>query len=181
MMDWAIPITTHYKQAGRNIGIFGVMSYTIRSDAAYQNGNYKEQPREAMRRAFMGTYLWYFGEPYYDAQFKTEEQALKGLVSAGLGSDTMDANDIVRRNDALSTFNLEKELAKIKAKVLVVGVEEDELFPGKESIRPLAAAIPGAKVFVYSSPLGHIGGAVQVGKAVPAMLDFVREVDLAKR
>jgi homoserine O-acetyltransferase len=35
MMDWAIPITTHYKQAGRNIGIFGVMSYTIRSDAAY--------------------------------------------------------------------------------------------------------------------------------------------------
>jgi homoserine O-acetyltransferase len=134
-----------------------------------------------MRRAFMGTYLWYFGEPYYDAQFKTEEQALKGLVSAGLGSDTMDANDIVRRNDALSSFNLEKELAKIKAKVLVVGVEEDELFPGKESIRPLAAAIPGAKVFVYSSPLGHIGGAVQVGKAVPAMLDFVREVELAKR
>ncbi len=181
MMDWAIPITTHYKQSGRNIGIFGVMSHTIRSDAAYQNGDYKEQPREAMRRAFMGTYLWYFGEPYYDAQFKTEEQALKGLVSAGLGSDSMDANDIVRRNDALNVFNVEKELFRVKAKVLVVGVEEDELFPGKESIRPMAAAIPGAKVFVYSSSLGHIGGAVQIANAMPAMLDFVREVEREKR
>jgi homoserine O-acetyltransferase/O-succinyltransferase len=179
MMDWAIPITAHYKNSGRNIGIFGVMSYTIRTDPAYREGRYTEQPREAMRRAFMGTYLWFFGERFYDAQFKTEADALKGL--AGLGSDRMDANDIVWRNDALNTFNLEKEMSKVKAKVLVVGVEEDELFPGNEAIRPLAAAIPGARSFVYSSPLGHVGGAVHIAKAMPAMVEFVQEVERTKR
>lgn len=181
MMDWAIPIATFYKESGRNIGVFGVMSYTIRTDPAYQDGNYKEQPREAMRRAFMSTYLWYFGEAHYDAQYKTEADALKGLVNAGLGSDTMDANDIVRRNDAMNVFSVEKDLARIKAKVLVVGVEEDELFPGKEAIRPLAAAIPGAKVYTYSTPLGHIGSALHIGKASAAMVEFVREVEGARR
>lgn len=177
MMTWVIPIATHYRQSGRNIGIFGVMSHTIRSDASYMNGAYKEQPREAMRRAFMGTYLWYFGEAHYDAQFKTEEAALKGLVNAGLGSDTMDANDIVRRNDAMLAFNVQADLAKTKAKVMVVGVEEDELFPPKEATQALAAAIPGAKVFVYSSPLGHVGCAVHIGKANQAMVDFVRAIE----
>ncbi len=181
MMNWAIPITTHFRHSGRNIGIFGVMSHTIRSDPAYQGGNYREQPREAMRRAFMGTYLWYFGEPFYDAQYKTEEDALKGLVNAGLGSDTMDANDIIYRNNAMSTFNVKDSLSRVKAKVLVVGVEEDELFPGNEVIRPLAAAIPGAKVFVYSSPLGHVGGAVHIGKADATMSAFAREVEGQQR
>ena len=41
---------------------------------------------------------------------------MKGLVSAGLGSDLMDTSDIVRRNDVL---NVEKELSKVKAKVLL--------------------------------------------------------------
>ncbi len=65
-----------------------------------------------------------------------------GLVGAGLGRDLMDAGDIVRRNDVL---NVEKELSEVTVKVLVVGVEEDEQFSGKESIRPTAAAIPCAK------------------------------------
>jgi homoserine O-acetyltransferase len=177
MMDWAIPITAFHRASGRNLGIFGVMSHTIRSDPAYRDGLYAEQPKEAMRRAFMGTYLWYFGEAHYAAQFRTEEQALKGLVNAGLGSDTMDANDIVRRNDAMATFDVEKDLARIRAKVMVVGVEEDELFPGREAIRPLAAAIPGARVLVYSSPLGHVGGAVHIGRAVPDMVEFARSAE----
>lgn len=175
MMRWAVPIAASKKADGRNLGIFGIMSYNIRTDPAYRNGEYTEQPREGMRRAFMGTYLWYFSTAYYDAQFKTEAAALKGLQDAGLGSDKMDANDIVWRNDAMALYDVSAALPAVKAKVLVVGVVEDELFPPKEAIAPIAEAIPGAQTFLYESILGHVGCAVHIGKANPAIVQFIAE------
>ncbi len=177
MMEWAIPIAASKKADGRNLGVFGMMSYTIKTDPAYQAGNYKEQPKDAMRRAFMGVYLWYFGAEYYQAKFKTEAETLKGLEDAGLGSDKMDANDIIWRNKAMASYDVSAGLAKVKAKVLVVGVNEDELFPPKEAIQPIADAIPGAKSFLYSSPLGHIGSAVHIGRASAAMKAFLDSVE----
>ncbi|MBI3371964.1 MAG: alpha/beta fold hydrolase [Betaproteobacteria bacterium] len=177
MMDWAVPIAASLRADGRNLGIFGVMSYTITTDPAYRDGDYKEQPKEAMRRAFMGTYLWYFGAEYYRTQFRTEEQALKGLADAGLGSDKMDANDIVWRNNAMAVYNVTAKLPQVQAEVLVVGVDEDELFPPKEGLQPIAAGIKGANLFTFSSPLGHIGSAVHIGKAVPAINAFLKRVE----
>jgi homoserine O-acetyltransferase len=177
MMGWAVPIAASKKSDGRNLGIFGMMSYNIRTDPAYQDGQYKEQPKEGMRRGFMGTYLWYFGTAYYDAQFKTEAQVLKGLQDAGLGSDKMDANDIIWRNNAMAAYDVSTQLPKVKAKVLVVGVVEDELFPPKEAIQPIADAIPGAKLFLYESPLGHIGCAVHIGKANAAIVQHIAEAE----
>jgi homoserine O-acetyltransferase len=177
MMGWAVPIAASRKHDGRNLGIFGMMSYNIRTDPAYMNGEYKEQPREGMRRGFMGTYLWYFGTAFYDAQYKTEEQALKGLQDAGLGSDKMDANDIIWRNLAMASYDVTANLPKVKAKVLVVGVVEDELFPPKEAIQPIADGIAGSKVFLYESALGHLGCAVHIGKANEAILRFIAEAE----
>lgn len=177
MMGWAVPIAASKKHDGRNLGIFGMMSYNIRTDPAYANGDYTAQPKEGMRRGFMGTYLWYFGAAYYEAQFKTEAAALKGLENAGLGSDTMDANDIIWRNNAMAAYDVSANLPKVKAKVLVVGVVEDELFPPKEAIQPLADGIAGAKVFLYESPLGHIGSVVHIGKANAAILQHIAEAE----
>lgn len=177
MMNWAVPIASSRKSDGRNLGIFGMMSYNIRTDPAYMNGDYKEQPKEGMRRGFMGTYLWYFGAAFYDAQYKTEEQVLKGLQDAGLGSDKMDANDIVWRNNAMATYDVTPNLPKVKAKVLVVGVVEDELFPPKEATQPIADAIPGSRVFLYESPLGHLGCAVHIGKANEAIVKFIGDAE----
>jgi homoserine O-acetyltransferase len=173
MMGWAVPIAASRKFDGRNLGIFGLMSFNIRTDPAYQNGGYKQQPKEGMRRGFMSTYLWYFGDTHYDAQFKTESAALKGLEDAGLGSDKMDANDIIWRNDAMATYNVVAGLPSIRAKVLVVGVVEDELFPPKLAIQPLVDAIPGAKAFLYESPLGHLGSVVHIGRANAAILEHI--------
>lgn len=177
MMDWAIPIAASMKADGRNLGIFGMMSFTIKSDPAYRNGAYAAQPKEAMRRAFMGVYLWYFGAEFYQARYKTEAEVLKGLEDAGLGSDKMDANDIIWRNKAMASYDVSAGLAKVKAKVLVIGVNEDELFPPKEAIQPIADAIPGAKAFFYSSPLGHIGSAVHIGRAGAAMKAFLEAAE----
>lgn len=178
MMDWAIPIVTSAKADGRMLGIFGMMSFTIKTDPAYQGGNYSQQPKEAMQRAFMGTYLWYFGAEHYQTQYKTEADALNGLKNAGLGSDKMDANDIVWRNNAMATYDVSKSLSKVKAKVLVVGVNEDELFPPNVAFGPLAETIPGGKLFAYSSPLGHLGGLLHIDRASGAIKGFLDSVSV---
>jgi homoserine O-acetyltransferase len=173
-MDWAIVIATGAANLGRVAGIWGMMSETIKADPAYQGGGYLEQPRDGLRRAFMGTYLWYFAPAYYSREFKTPEALMKGLENAGMGNEAMDANDIIWRNEAMIRFDVSGQLAKVRAKTLVVGVNSDELFPPQEAFLPVAAAIPGAKLFAFDSDLGHMGNGREIDKANPAMLEFIR-------
>jgi homoserine O-acetyltransferase len=172
-MNWAVPIAASQKAGGRMLGIFGMMSYSIRTDPAYMNGAYTVQPREGLRRGLMHTYLWNFGAPWYDEQFKTEAQVMKAIEDAGRDNERFDANDILWRDDALAAFNVAAALPSVKAKVLVVGIVEDELFPPKEATQPLADAIPGAKVFLYESKFGHLGCALDIGKANAAILSHI--------
>jgi homoserine O-acetyltransferase len=173
-MDWAIPVATSAATKGRIAGIFGVMSYIIQSDSGYQGGTYKEQPRKGMDTAFMGVYLWYFTPAYFKAKFKTNDELLKGLKDAGLGSAQMDANDIIWRNDALIKYDVSNELSKVKVRTLVVGVNSDELFPPEDEFIPIAKQIPGAKLFAYDSMLGHMGCAFEIKKASQAIAEFLK-------
>jgi hypothetical protein len=49
-------------------------------------------------------------------RFRTAEAVLKGLENAGMGSEKMDANDIIWRNDAMISYNVTADLAKVKAR-----------------------------------------------------------------
>ncbi|MFM8535607.1 MAG: alpha/beta fold hydrolase, partial [Acidimicrobiia bacterium] len=84
---------------------------------------------------------------------------------------------IIWRNNAMAAYDVTPNLPKVKAKVLVVGVVEDELFPPKEATQPIADAIPGAKVFLYDSVLGHLGCALHIGKANDAIVKFIGEAE----
>ena len=102
---------------------------------------------------------------------------MKGLENAGLGSEKMDANDIVWRNKAMEAFDVTEKLPMVKARTLVVGVNDDELFPPDEEFRRIAYAIPGAELFSYDSILGHLGCALHIDRANMAMLDFLSRVE----
>jgi homoserine O-acetyltransferase len=174
-MDWAIPIATGHSTTGRVVGIWGLMSETIKADPEYREGFYSKQPYNGLRRAFMGTYLWYFAPAYYQTQFRTPTEVLKGLENAGMGSEKADANDVVWRNSAMISFNVSARLSMVKAKTLVVGVNTDALYPAAEEFIPVAMGIPGAKLFAYDSILGHMANGVEIDKAGPAMQAFIDE------
>ena len=123
----------------------------------------------------MGVYLWYFKPAFFKAQCKTNEDLLKGLKDAGLGSAKMDANDILWRNDAMLAYGVKDDLPKVKARTLVIGVNTDELFPPEDQFIPIAKAIPGAKLFAYDSILGHMRCAVELSKAGEAISKFLNQ------
>jgi homoserine O-acetyltransferase len=176
-MDWAIPMATGPSSTGRVVGIWGLMSETIKADPAYRSGHYTEQPKDALRRAFMGTYLWYFAPAYYQTQFRSPEAVMKGLEDAGMGNAGADANDVIWRNHAMISFNVEAELHKVKAKTLVVGVNTDALYPPAEEFYRVALGIPGAKLFAYDSILGHIGNNRDLDKATDVIKAFIDEAE----
>lgn len=176
MMDWAVPIAASARAEGRVLGVFGLINHTIRADPGYRDGRYTEPPRQGLRRALMGLQLWLFGDAFYQ-RYRTEAEMMQSLEEAGLQGDRMDANDFVWRNNAMFRFDVSGKLAAVKARVLLVAVEEDELFPVKETIEPTARAIPGAQLLVFSSALGHVGSGVDVAKANPTILAFLRAAE----
>ena len=105
---------------------------------------------------------------------------MKGLENAGMGSEKMDANDIIWRNYAMVSYDVSADLHKVKAKTLVVGVNTDELFPPAEEFIPIVMGIPGAKLFAFDSILGHLANAQEIDKANPAMLEFLNQVSKGK-
>jgi homoserine O-acetyltransferase len=174
-MDWAIPIATGPSTTGRVVGIWGLMSETIKADPAYKGGRYAAQPADGLRRAFMGTYLWYFAPAYYQTQFRTAAEVMKGLENAGMGSEKADANDVIWRNQAMISFDLTARLSQVKARTLVVGVNTDELYPAAEEFLRVAMGIPGAKLFAFDSILGHMANGLEIDKANDAMMAFIGE------
>jgi homoserine O-acetyltransferase len=180
-MEWAIAIATGPATTGRNVGVWGLMSQTIAADPAYLGGKYTKQPREGLRRAFMGTYMFYFTHAYFQRKSNTADEVLKGLEDAGLGSEKMDANDIIWRNHAMLSFDVRPELPKVKAATLIIGVNSDELFPPHEEFLQVAYGIPGAKVFAFDSIYGHVGCALDIGKAREAVTEFLRTITLIDR
>ncbi len=174
-MDWAIPIATGPSTTGRVVGIWGLMSETIKADPAYRGGRYAAQPADGLRRAFMGTYLWYFAPAYYQTQFRTAAEVMKGLENAGMGSEKADANDVIWRNQAMISFDVTAKLSQVKARTLVVGVNTDELYPPAEEFLRVAMGIPGAKLFAFDSILGHMANGLEIDKANDVMKAFIGE------
>lgn len=172
-MDWAIPIATSSETSGRLLARSAVLIDTIRLDPEYKDGAYKEQPRKGMETYFMSAYLWYFGHDYYGQKWKTKDELLKGLRDVGLGSARADANDTIWREEALMGFSVTKQLPGVKARTLVIGINDDELFP-PSSFKPLAEAIPGAGLFSFDSILGHLGCALDLQKASQPVAGFLK-------
>jgi homoserine acetyltransferase len=71
------------------------------------------------------------------------------------------------------SFKVTKQLPDVKAKTLVIGVDDGEVFP-PSSFKPVAEANPGAKIFSYDSIFGHLGCAFDLEKASKAMTDFLK-------
>ena len=172
-MDWAIPIATSAKAQGRNVGRSAVLNEIIKLDPEYKDGHYKDQPKRGMEVSFMAGYLYYFAYEYYIQNWKTNEELLEGLKNVGLGSAKADANDTIWRNDATDSYDVLDKLPNVKARTLVIGVNDDELFP-PSAIKRIAEAIPGASVFGYDSILGHLGCAFHLTKASQQITEFLK-------
>jgi homoserine O-acetyltransferase len=174
-MDSIIAIATSYESAGRSMGNAFVANNAIRKDPRYKDGYYTEQPVDGLAQAAMGQFLWYLSAPFYREKFPTKQAFLNVLQGEGKKAANGDANDIIWRNDNLMAHSMKDRVGAIKAKALIIGINQDELFPPDTDIIPLAGAIKGARHFAYDSLFGHVGCALDLKKAEGAIRDFLQD------
>ncbi|MEN6329149.1 MAG: alpha/beta fold hydrolase [Methanobacteriaceae archaeon] len=165
-MDFLIPIATGWRSGRQMNGAYGLMSRIIRDDPAYKEGKYSENPLGALERGSTVGYLWSLTPEYFEEEFETDEEFWAAMDERNQEVAAADANDIVWRNGAMLEFNVEEKVSQIRARTLVIGIVNDQIFPPNISTIPLAEEIEDAQIFLYESIWGHYG--------------CVRDLELAK-
>jgi homoserine O-acetyltransferase len=129
-MDGIIPIAAMpVAIQGRNLLWRRILSQAIRKDPEWNNGNYDKQPQGFLSIMPMFDMLVQsparLGESI--TSYETADAHLADVLEETLEED--DANNILYRFEASVDFNPEPDLGKIRAPLLTILFEDDELNP----------------------------------------------------
>ena len=172
-MDFVIPLTTSHDVRGKNFAIFNLMNTYIRDDPEYKQGEYEKNPEIGCQNASMLLYLFGFSDKYYKKC--SNEEVLESINEMKRAGVEMDANDMVWRNRAAISHDVTPRISNIKAKTLIIGVNQDLYFPPDTDTIPLSKLIKGSKLFLYDSILGHLGTS-EIIKAENVIREFLEEI-----
>ncbi|MBU4534620.1 MAG: alpha/beta fold hydrolase [Euryarchaeota archaeon] len=154
-MDFIIPLVSSYQSKGWNFAIFHYMNSLIEQDPDYNQGNYVKNPRiTSAASQFM--YLFGLSRDYYETQVSNQD-IIDSMTEMGQEGFLTDANDIYWRNKAAMAYNLKEELYKIRAKTMIIAINQDQYFPPEYDAIPLSRAIKDSQLAIYDSQLGHVG------------------------
>ena len=129
-MDGIIPIAAMPAAiTGRNLLWRRILSHAIRTDPEWNNGNYARQPKGFV--AIMQMFDMLVQSPARLGETLTSyaqaDRQIAEVVEETLEED--DANNILYRFESSLDYNPEPDLGKIRAPVLVILFEDDELNP----------------------------------------------------
>ncbi len=129
-MDGLIPIAAQpVAIQGRNLLWRRILSQAIRKDPEWKNGNYEKQPQGFLSIMPMFDMLVQsparLGESL--TSYPKADAHLEDVLEETLEED--DANNILYRFESSFDFNPEPDLAKIRAPLLTILFEDDELNP----------------------------------------------------
>ena len=116
--------------AGRNRMMRTMITDAIRSDPAWQHGNYTQTPREGMTNA-VDVLLFMISDPqHWQEKYPTRDAAdayLHAQVAKRLKE--YDANDLLYQFDASRTYDPSPNLARITAPVMAINSADDQVNP----------------------------------------------------
>lgn len=174
-MDFIISLVTSPAVLGRNLAIFQLMNSIIESHPAYRDGEYLENPVDAVKNILGLQFLFAFSESYYIDEFPSQETLIKALDDQIAEGKKLDARDVVWRNNAAISFDVRDQLSKIKAKSLIIGIDGDEYFPPEIDARTIAKSIKKSELFIFKSELGHLG-VNQTEKMIDVIYKFIQGI-----
>ena len=172
--------------------LFQLMTAAMQSDPVWQRtkGNYYHLPKEKhpnQGMMFGWSVLGHTGLTFdfrnkqpWDAVkkevFYWEPTGDEGANLVSKGRD-YDVNDLLYRNMAGDTFNINDQLQRIKAKTLVIQVKTDQWLRyamAEESVKK----IPGARLVGYEHPLAHYAAFAAFTVMKNDVMAFFKEIGM---
>lgn len=198
LVESIIPIATAVKHSAWCIGLNEIARKAILDDPAYNNGNYKEQPRAGLSTARMIAMVSYrsaasfqqkFGREVIENKFSTAKtceelyQVESYLYYQGEKFvDRFDANTYFYITRALDSHDVTRNrgkmnevLGSIKAKTLCMGISSDILYPVEEQ-KEIASLIPGSEYFEIVSIAGHDAFLIEFDQMDAVIKNFMSEI-----
>ena len=152
--DFIISGVSGFKVAGRNYILSKLVDEIISTDEDYDSGNTQLLVR-TLRLATQAVYSFGISKealhkiPNNQLDIEFDEFGDEGLLD--------NVYDVKYCNAATLDYNLEGDLDKIKSKVLIIGINQDQYFPPNLDAIPMHELIKNSELIIYDSDLGHIG------------------------
>jgi len=192
LVDAVAAVAAPARQSSYALALDEVQRQTIAADPRWRGGRYApdDPPRAGLGAARALAVCSYRGRAEFEGRF--------GLRRAASGEHEVGrylrvhGERLARRFDANAYVALTRvcdahdvgrgrggvaaALAALRAKALVVAVDSDLLYPPEE-LRALAAAIPGARFALLSSPRGHDAFLADAAALDPLLVSFRAAVE----
>jgi homoserine O-acetyltransferase len=130
-MDALMPLASLPTQmSGRNRVWRRVIIDAIRNDPDWKGGDYKEQPKQAMR--VVAQMMWFMADnPLHRQQSAPTRAAADKAMEASVASTlrTMDANNVLYAYEASTDYDPGPGLEKIKAPLVAINFADDLINP----------------------------------------------------
>ncbi len=153
-LDFVIALVTSYKTAGHNYILSKIVNEIIESDPDYGSEEYSSSIYRTLKLATQVTFSFGMSKEYYRNQSCYELDV--GLDEFGDDGLFYDLYDVKYQNDAIINYNIEDQLKNIKAKVLIVAVNQDQYFPPELDAIPMSEMIENSTLIIIDSLLGHL-------------------------
>lgn len=153
--EFIISGVSGFKVAGRNYILSKLVDEIISTDEDYNLGKDTPSLRRTLRLATQAVYSFGISKealhkiPNNQLDVEFDEFGDGGLLDSVF--------DVKYCNDATLDYDIEDDLDKIKSKVLIIGINQDQYFPPNLDAIPMHKLIKDSELIIYDSDLGHIG------------------------
>lgn len=154
-LDFVISMVSSYKTAGHNYILSRLMNEIIESDPNYGTSDYSMSLVRTLKIASLIYFNYGFSKEFYRMQ---DIQELD-ISFDEYGDEALfdDIYDIKFENDAVLKYDIEDKLSDIKAKTLIIAINQDQYFPPELDALPMSKMIKNSTLIRYDSELGHVG------------------------
>ncbi|WP_409197930.1 alpha/beta fold hydrolase [Methanobrevibacter acididurans] len=171
-MDFTISLASSYKTAGHNYALSKFMNHIIETDPDYNEGKYSKKLARSLRLASESVYTFGQSKSYYRECSNDEiDEEMIMLAEEGVLDDP---NDLIYNNNASLNYDIEKDLGKLKSKLLIIAIEGDEFFPPELDGIPLHNIVSGSELIIFKSLHGHLGS-YELKQVSDKIEDFLKE------
>lgn len=152
--DFILPGVSSYKVAGHDFILSKFVNEIIESDPDYNKGELTYSLIRTLRLANLAEFN--FGLSKEALREKSNEELSAEFEEFGNESLDIDIYDLKYCNECCMNYDVEKDLDKIKSKVLIVACKQDPHFPPELDAVPMSEMIEDSQLIVMDSELGHL-------------------------
>ncbi len=151
-MDFTIALATSYKNAGHNYILSKLEKDILESCEDFENDKEREKTLRLLAKA-----IYSYGQTKTYYRELSNEEITNEMEEFAEECINDDPYDLLHRNIAIADYDIEKDLSKIKSKLLIIGIEGDEYFPPELDAIPLNNIVKNSQLLIINSIHGHLG------------------------